>query len=68
MKKVVQKLGFMAVGAACCAALLAPTSASAGSVTELKFLQTLAQLTGDAGILDERLFDVTLAERRAGLA
>ena len=49
MKKVVQKIGFMAVGAACCVALLAPASASAGSVTQLKFLQTLAQLTGDAG-------------------
>jgi len=49
MKNVIQKLGFMTAGAACCIAMLAPSSASAGSVTQLKYLQTLAQLTGDAG-------------------
>jgi hypothetical protein len=48
MKNVIQKV-FIATGVACVAVLLTPTSASAGSVTQLKYLQTLAQLTGDAG-------------------
>jgi hypothetical protein len=47
MKNVVQKLGIMAVGAACC---VLAAQASAGSVTQLKFLQTLAELTGDSGL------------------
>ena len=45
MKNVVQKIGVMAVGMACCVAV----SASAGSVSQLKYLQTLAQITGDSG-------------------
>lgn len=52
MKNVVQKIGLIAVGGACCIALLIPSTASAGSVTQLKFLQTLAQLTGDAGLFN----------------
>ena len=47
MKNVIQKV-FIA-GAACCALLLTSTNASAGTVTQLKYLQTLAQLSGDAG-------------------
>src|SRR5262245_3300255 len=51
MKRVVQKLGLMAVGVACCAAMVAPSNASAaGSVNQLKFLQTLAQLSGDSDL------------------
>jgi hypothetical protein len=47
MKNVIQKV-FIA-GAACVAVLLTSTNASAGTITQLKYLQTLAQLTGDAG-------------------
>jgi len=41
----------MAVGVACYVAVLSPTTASAGSssVSQLKYLQTLAQLTGESG-------------------
>ncbi len=41
----------MALGAACYVAVLSPTTASAGSsaVSQLKYLQTLAQLTGESG-------------------
>jgi hypothetical protein len=49
MKSVVQKIGRITVGAAFCAAILAPTAASAGSVTQLRYLQSLVVLTGDAG-------------------
>src|SRR5690349_4746870 len=56
MKSAVQKsvqgwatrFGVIAVGAACYVAVLSPAVASAGSsVTQLKYLQTLATLTGD---------------------
>ena len=57
MKNVVQKsmqgwaarFGVIAVGTACCVAVLNPTAASAAgsSVTQLKYLQTLAQLSGE---------------------
>src|SRR5262245_18022287 len=52
MKRFVRKVAVIISGAACCAAVLTPASASAaaGSVTQLKYLQTLAQLTGDAGL------------------
>jgi hypothetical protein len=43
------RIGVLAVGAAVCISTLSPTTASAGSVSQLKFLQTLAQLTGDGG-------------------
>ena len=43
------RLGVLAVGAAFCFSVLSPTTASAGSVSQLKYLQTLAQLTGDSG-------------------
>src|SRR5438552_3797524 len=45
------RLGVLAVGAACSVAVLVPATASASSssVSELKFLQTLAQLTGESG-------------------
>ncbi len=46
------RAGVMAVGAACYVAVLVPAtvSASSSSVTQLKFLQTLAQLTGESGL------------------
>lgn len=56
MKNAVQKsmpgwaarFGVIAVGTACCVAVLNPTAAFAGSsVTQLKYLQTLAQLSGE---------------------
>jgi hypothetical protein len=48
-KGLVLKLSTAAVGAVCCLAPLAPMDAAAGdAVTQLKYLQTLAQLTGDA--------------------
>jgi hypothetical protein len=48
-KGLVLKLSTAAVGAVCCFAPLAPMDAAAGdSVSQLKFLQILAQLTGDA--------------------
>ena len=50
MKRFVQKMGVVAVGAACCVAFLAPSSASAGSISQLKYLQTLAEMTGDSGL------------------
>src|SRR5262245_42638997 len=53
MKYFVRKLVVLALTTACGAAVLIPASASAaatGSVTQLKYLQTLAQLTGDAGL------------------
>lgn len=50
MKRVVQKLGLMVVGVACCAAVMAPSNASAGAVNQLKFLQILAQLSGDSDL------------------
>ena len=43
------RVGVLTVGAAICFSTLVPTTASAGSVNQLKFLQTLAQLTGDGG-------------------
>ena len=43
------RLGVLAVGAAFCFFVLNPSPASAGSVSQLKYLQTLAQLTGDGG-------------------
>lgn len=43
------RVGVLAIGAAFCLSVLSPASATAGSVSQLKFLQTLAQLTGDAG-------------------
>src|SRR5688572_310433 len=59
MKNAVQKsmqgwaarFGVIAVGTACCVAVLNPTAASAAgsSVTQLKYLQTLAQLSGESG-------------------
>jgi hypothetical protein len=48
LKGLVLKLSTAAVGAVCCLATLTPTSASADTVSHLKFLQILAQLTGDA--------------------
>ena len=48
IKGLVLKLSTAAVGAVCCLAPLAPVSASADTVSHLKFLQILAQLTGDA--------------------
>ena len=48
IKGLVLKLSTAAVGAVCCFATLAPTNAAADSVSQLKFLQILAQLTGDA--------------------
>jgi len=49
LKGIVLKLSTAAVGAVCCLAPLAPTSANAEPVSQLKYLQILAQLTGDAG-------------------
>ena len=48
-QKLARKLGFLAVGAACCVAVMAPSTglAASSSITQLKFLQTLTQLTGD---------------------
>src|ERR1044071_9445073 len=45
------RIGVLAVGAACYVAVLSPSTASAGSstVSQLKYLQTLAQLTGESG-------------------
>jgi hypothetical protein len=43
------RVGVLAIGAAFCFSILTPASATAGSVSQLKFLQTLAQLTGDGG-------------------
>ena len=40
------RVGVLAIGVAIC---FSTTTASAGSVNQLKFLQTLAQLTGDGG-------------------
>lgn len=50
LKGLVLKLSTVAVGAVCCLAPLSPMDASAasGSVSQLKFLQILAQLTGEA--------------------
>jgi hypothetical protein len=57
MKKAVQKslqgwamrLGVVATGAVCCLSVLTPTASAAGSsVTQLKYLQTLAQLCGES--------------------
>ena len=58
MKKAVQKslqgwamrLGVVATGAVCCLSVLTPTAsaASGSSVTQLKYLQTLAQLCGES--------------------
>src|SRR5262249_42197827 len=53
MKHVFRKLGVMATGVACWVAVVMPSNASAASgnaVTQLKFLQALAQLTGDSGL------------------
>jgi hypothetical protein len=60
MKNVVQKsllgwkgrVGVTVLAAACSVALLAPTNATAAgkSVSQLKYLQTLVQLTGDSGL------------------
>jgi hypothetical protein len=62
MKNVVQKsllgwkgrLGVSVLGAVCSVALLAPNSATAAgkAVTQLKYLQTLVQLTGDSGLFN----------------
>jgi hypothetical protein len=59
MKNAVQKsvpgwaarFGVIAVGTACCVAVLNPSAASAAgsSVTQLKYLQTLSQLSGESG-------------------
>lgn len=59
MKNAVQKslqgwavrLGVVATGAACCLSVITPTAsaASGSSVTQLKYLQTLAQLCGESG-------------------
>jgi hypothetical protein len=51
IKGLVLKLSTAAVGAVCCLAPLVPVDATAAgdSVSQLKFLQILAQLTGDAG-------------------
>ena len=49
LKGIILKLSTVAVGAVCCLAPLAPVNASADQVSQLKFLQVLAQLTGDAG-------------------
>ena len=43
------RVGVLAVGAVCYFSFLSPTTASAGSVNQLKYLQTLAHLTGDGG-------------------
>src|ERR1043166_1974131 len=43
------RIGVLALGAACSALVLSPSSVSAGSVSQLKYLQTLAQLTGESG-------------------
>jgi hypothetical protein len=48
IKGLVLKLSTAAVGAVCCLAPLAPMNAAADSVSHLKFLQILAQLTGDS--------------------
>ena len=49
IKGLVLKLSTAAVGAVCCLAPLTPMDAAAGdAVSQLKFLQILAQLTGDA--------------------
>ena len=48
LKGLVLKLSTAAVGAVCCFASMAPLEANAGNVSQLKFLQVLAQLTGDA--------------------
>ena len=48
IKGLVVKVSTAAVGAVCCLGSLAPVDATAGTVSQLKFLQTLAQLTGDA--------------------
>jgi hypothetical protein len=48
LKGLVLKMSTAAVGAVCCLAPLAPMDAAAGNVTQLKYLQILAQLTGDA--------------------
>jgi hypothetical protein len=53
MKSLIQKFVVLAAGAACYAITAMPTTVSAApanSVTQLKYLQTLAQLTGDAGL------------------
>ena len=49
LKGLVLKLSTAAVGAVCCLAPLAPMNAGAAdNVSQLKFLQILAQLTGEA--------------------
>ena len=48
-KGIATKLSTAAIGAVCCLAPLAPTNATAEPVSQLKYLQILAQLTGDAG-------------------
>lgn len=53
IQKFVQQFVVVAAGAACLATTITPMPASAApntGVTQLKFLQTLAQLTGDAGL------------------
>ncbi len=47
------RVGFFAVGAACCLSVLAPTTASAAAVNQLAYLQLLVQLTGETGQLPE---------------
>jgi len=49
LKGLVLKLSTAAVGVACCMASMTPLEAQAGTgVSQLKFLQVMAQLTGDA--------------------
>jgi len=53
IQKFVRQFVVLTAGAACVASTLTPVPASAApstGVTQLKFLQTLAQLTGDAGL------------------
>jgi len=47
------RVGVFAVGAACCLGILAPSTASAAGVSQLTYLQVLAQLTGDSSQLPE---------------
>ena len=47
------RLSAIAFGAACCLGAFAPASASAASVSQLSYLQLLAQLTGDSSQLPE---------------
>src|SRR5215470_3770288 len=53
IQKFVRQLVVVTAGAACVASTLTPLPAAAApnaGVTQLKYLQTLAQLTGDAGL------------------